>query len=145
MDEEVIFQRLGTPTNLAKAYLADLLLKQKFSLRKCIYFLVFLGTCGLYGMLCIPLLVLIVLKLSIGSVASLCMSTFKLLDSVFEWHTQYASHIYIQLFGIRFSAYSGFFVSVIASIAMLLIVYICIKGIQYYFKACQSLKNEMKI
>lgn len=47
MDEEAIFQRLGTPTNLAKAYLADLLLKQKFSLRKCMYFLVLLGVCGL--------------------------------------------------------------------------------------------------
>lgn len=143
--EEEIIQRLGTPTNMAKAYLADLLVKEKFSWRKCVMYFTFYTMTGFFSIMIIPIVLLLMLHFGITSITNLVLSLFKLLDSLFAWHTEFASHLTFQMLGLTLSPFIGFIASIVYVGVAIWMIQICSKGLEMYFETLRSLKNEMKI
>lgn len=98
---EEILDRLGTPKELAKAYLGDLLEKSTgFNWNRFLTICAFYSIVSFSGMIIIPCLAIITPAFIILGIAAPILGAIKMIDYVFNLNVPYVEHIGIFLSGI---------------------------------------------
>lgn len=94
LSEEHIFERLGDPKDLAKAYLGDLLAESSgLSKNRFLIICAFYGIVGFSGMIVIPCLAIIAPVFIVCGVASVILAAVRLIDYIFSLNLPYVEYI----------------------------------------------------
>ncbi len=97
---EQIIERLGSPKDLAKAYLGDLLSKEnKFSWNRFLTVCAFYSLVGFSGMIAIPCLAVIAIGFIVCGIATPLLMAAKMLDHIFAPGIPYMEHFGVWIGG----------------------------------------------
>lgn len=94
VSDEMIMERLGNPKDLAKAYLGDLITKEKgFSWNRVLIICAFFSLVGFSGMVVIPCLGVIAPTFIVCGAICPCLGLIKLIDQIFHLGLPFAHNI----------------------------------------------------
>lgn len=140
---EEIMERLGSPKELAKAYLGDLIEKSSpFSWNRALAICAFYSLTGLSGLFVMPVLAICAPVLIVCGIATPLLGAFKLVDAILNLGIPYAR--YIGISGIENPALV-FILSIILGVAFYLIGRGCWKLLIYYIKGVSKAKQHLSI
>ena len=101
MSSKQILDRLGSPKDLAKAYLKDLLVKEKrFSLKRVLILCAFYTAAGFSGMIVIPVLAVIAHAFLLCGIAAPVLGAVKMFDYLLNLRIPFIQNIQIVFYGI---------------------------------------------
>ena len=146
MGAEQILERLGSPRELAKAYLGDLL--NKGAGRGVTRFLIicaFYSLTGFSGLVVIPVLGILAPTFLLCGAAVPVMGVVKLIDGVLGLNLPFVKAIQI-VWGAQSLGYVGvFFVSIVMGALMFLLGWGCWKLLLLYLKGVGSTKKHLAV
>lgn len=124
LSEKQSLERLGEPKELAKAYLADLLTKEKnFGLTRLLTLCAFYSVVGFSGLFIIPILGVLAPSFLLCGILSLAAGTVKLLDSLLKLRLPFAQYIGFEFNSVELSPIPTFLLSIGIGLVLFLIGY----------------------
>lgn len=146
LSEEQILNRLGSPKQLAKAYLADLLTKEKhFSIRHILVVCAFYSITGFSGLFVIPVLGIIAPSFLLFGILSPLAGAVKLIDYLLRLDLPFAKQIGFTFGSAELSPAPSFFASIVTGLALALIGYGAWKLLIFYCRKVGSAKRILDI
>lgn len=143
LSREQIAERLGTPKDLAKAYLADLLAaNQKVRPSRILAVCAFYGTAGFSGLFIIPVLGIIAPCFLLFGILSPLAGTVKLIDSSFGLNLPFTRYIIFTFGSATLSPIPAFFASIGLGAALSLIGYGAWRLLALYCRKVGSAKRK---
>lgn len=140
---EEILERMGSPKELAKAYLGDLIAKSSsFSWSRMLAICAYYSLAGLSGMIVIPVLVICAPVFIACGIAAPILGAVKLIDTLLHLGIPYAGCIGIS--GIENPAIV-FVLSIVMGVALYLAGRGCWKLLVYYIKGVNQAKRFLSI
>lgn len=146
LSEEQISERLGPPKELAKAYLADLLTKERhFNLSHILTVCAFYSMAGLSGLFIIPVLGVIAPSFLFFGVLSPLAGAVKLIDNLLRLNLPFAQYITFTFGSSALGPVPTFFASIAVGIALALIGYGAWELLVFYCRRVGRAKRKLAI
>lgn len=141
-----ILDRLGSPKELAKAYLADLLIKEPhFSFSHILTVCAFYSMVGFSGLFIIPVLGILAPTLLLFGILSPLAGAVKLVDNLLNLNLAFAQHIGFTFGSVVLGPVSTFFASIGAGIVMFLLGYGAWKLLVFYCRKIGKTKRHLAV
>lgn len=140
---EEIINRLGDPKELAKAYLADVIQKEKtICMTKVLAMIAYYSLASLSGIIVIPTLIICAPVFIICGAVCPILGVIKMLDSLLTLGIPYAENIVVA--GIE-NPFIAFLLCVAIGLGLLLAGRACWKLLLCYFKVVSKTKDRLSI
>lgn len=140
---EEIINRLGDPKELAKAYLGDVIQKEKtISMTKVLAMIAYYSLASLSGIIVIPTLIICAPVFIICGAVCPILGVIKMLDSLLKLGIPYAENIVVA--GIE-NPFIAFLLCVAIGLGLLLAGRACWKLLLCYFKVVSKTKDRLSI
>ena len=140
---EEIVERLGSPKELAKAYLGDLISRDSsFSWNRVLAICAFYSLTSLSGLIVIPTLAICAPTFLLCAILTPILGAVKLLDSLLNLGLPYVN--YIGVIGVH-SPTAVFLLCLLVGIVLFLVGYGCWKLLVRYIHAVSQTKNRLSI
>ena len=144
--EEQIVDRLGSPKDLAKAYLSDLLAKERgFGWKRFLIICAFYSVVGFSGMFVIPCLAIMAPVFIICGIVSPIIMGIKTFDYLFNLGLPYMDNIGVTLGGMVLHPIAGFFMAIILGALLVAVGFGCWKLLVSYCKKVSATKSGLSI
>ena len=140
-----ILDRLGSPKDLAKAYLKDLLVKEKrFSLKRVLILCAFYTAAGFSGMIVIPVLAVVAPAFLLCGIAAPVLGAVKMFDYLLNLRIPFIQNIQIVFYGIiDLNPVAEFFCSAFFGILLFFLGWGAWKLLLLYLKKISSAKKSL--
>lgn len=140
---EEILNKLGDPKELAKAYLGNVIQKEKtISTTKILAMVAYYSLASLSGIIIIPTLIICAPTFIISGAACPILGLIKMLDSLLNLGIPYAENIVVA--GID-NPFVAFIICAAVGLGLLLAGYACWKLLLGYFKLVSKTKDRLSI
>ena len=143
---EQILERLGNPKELAKAYLADLLTREKhFNLSRILTICAFYSVVGFSGLFIIPILAIIAPSFLLFGILSPLAGIVKLTDHLLNLNLPFAQHIGFTFGSTALSPIPAFFASIGVGVILFLTGYGAWKLLLLYCRKVGRTKRNLAV
>lgn len=143
---EQILERLGKPKDLAKAYLGDLLSKERgFSWNRFLTVCAFYSIVGFSGMVVIPCLAIMAPVFIICGIASPILLAIKMFDYILNLGLPYMENMGVFIGITELNPIAEFAIGLIVGVLLCLIGRGCWKLLVYYCKKVSKTKANLSI
>lgn len=146
LSTEQIMERLGKPKELARAYLGDLLTKEKgFSWKRIMIICAFYSLVGFSGLVVIPCLGIIAPTFLVCGAVTPLLGVVKLVDFLLHLNLPFVDHIGFQFGAVSAGPVSTFFLSILTGVILFALGWGAWKLLLLYCKKVSRTKSDLSI